>query len=171
VNVPVFPLDPSHSLRTPMVGVTTLVGGHIRRRMLSWVNELAEGGGDIPDIDPYHLLGGCAMASWTIQKTMELLGLPVTLVRGHFKSGHHCWVTIGDVIVDVTATQFGIDSPVYVTTRHLDGRYVPLLFNEDAEEEFMTGAWQRQSPILFKHDLSVIALGVKALVAPMLAAR
>lgn len=72
--------------------------------------------------------GLCAIASWELRRLLMERGLVATFVLGRFMTNNggredHAWVRVGDVILDVTARQFGLDD-VEVTSVN-DRRYRP----------------------------------------------
>ena len=73
------------------------------------------------DIDPGDLCGGCATGSYILWKVLKGLGVEADLISGEYNptGSYHAWVEVKvgryRDIVDVTATQFGLPGPVYVT--------------------------------------------------------
>jgi hypothetical protein len=55
------------------------------------------------------LRGACAIGSYILWKELCRRGLDAHFVFGGYFGGapRHCWVTVGDMIVDITASQFG----------------------------------------------------------------
>jgi hypothetical protein len=86
------------------------------------------------------LQGACAVASVLIFRQLRTLGFPAQLVLA--SDDCHCFVMVGKVVVDATASQFGFDCPDVVigTHRELARRYGKLACWEigvvtDQEEE------------------------------------
>jgi hypothetical protein len=69
------------------------------------------------------LQGACAVASVMIFRQLRALGFPAQLVLA--SDDCHCFVMVGKVVIDATATQFGFDCPDVVvgTHRELERRY------------------------------------------------
>lgn len=72
--------------------------------------------------DIYHLsfydrdlAGACAVASFFVHKKAIALGLNSILNHGYYKEDFHCWVSIDNIIIDITATQFGIKRKIFIT--------------------------------------------------------
>ena len=65
------------------------------------------------------LCGACAIASYTLWKLLLQTGYKARFVcASHGGAGCHCWVELGDNVIDVTATQFDLEHPsVYVFTK------------------------------------------------------
>jgi hypothetical protein len=71
------------------------------------------------------LQGACGISSRVLHRVFKRLGIQNDFVMGQYlKSPHlqegkdnHCWVEVPrlGVVVDITATQFGVPSPVHVT--------------------------------------------------------
>lgn len=74
--------------------------------------------GQNPELHEYiqeDMTGACATASLSLYVFLKIKGFKPTLVQGDTHSGSaHCWVEVGDLIIDVTATQFGLPE-VHVT--------------------------------------------------------
>jgi hypothetical protein len=82
------------------------------------------------------MCGACATASYILWKELCRVGFDAHFVFGEYQydiEGHfprfdwreHCWVTVGDLIVDVTASQFG-KSRIYTPRINEDYREVAL---------------------------------------------
>lgn len=109
------------------------------------------------DFDDQNLQGACGVASRVLARCYRRLGVECDFVMGWFKdpepwddeTENHCWVEIPsrDLIVDVTATQFGIQSKVYITTPGWP--YVPSVKNLKATRRL--ARWDGQSHINY-HD-------------------
>lgn len=88
-----------------LVVATTVRDGLLHARKQGW--------GDAPFWDP-DLGGACATGSAVLARMLRRRGFDVALVAGEFRRAPHCWVEFDhDTLIDVTATQFGIEDPVY----------------------------------------------------------
>lgn len=67
-----------------------------------------------PYINPESLEGACGLASYTLCRALKAFGYRAQLVYDGDEDGAHCWVELGDEVIDVTATQFGDFPEVYV---------------------------------------------------------
>ena len=79
---------------------------------------------ELGDSFPSGLGGDCAVSSYTLHKKLNRLGFKSKFVQGHYRMMEHCWVEIDNLIIDITATQFGIKEKVYIT-RTNDKNYQP----------------------------------------------
>jgi len=63
--------------------------------------------------------GACGVMSYAMYQVLKRLGLkPVLALAGpQTQTFQHCWVEVDGLIVDLTATQFGYDKTVQVTSR------------------------------------------------------
>ena len=139
---------------TAMVVMQTATA--VRREIQRWADAL----GDDYSIDPTTLRGACGIGSHLLLQALEERGiLKATFVMGrYYRNGYedrsewedatlpnHCWLVIGDTIIDITATQFEEEEElVYVTTTS-DDRYKGLHEGEDAVA-ILLNAWDDQSP-------------------------
>lgn len=57
---------------------------------------------------PPSLAGACIVASVALARLCGDYGISVEVQHGECFGLPHCWVTCGDRLVDVTATQFGL---------------------------------------------------------------
>lgn len=69
---------------------------------------------------PADLACLCLRASKALAKALTKTGIKAKLVMGGYREpygecGDHCWIEIGDKIIDITATQFGTFDRVHVT--------------------------------------------------------
>ncbi len=115
------------------------------------------------DINPNDLCGACGIASWLLTKVCRKLGYNAKFVMGVFINNHdafgfttpantHCWVVVNDlIIIDVTATQFGITDKVFVTTVD-DKRYVCHHVDKSALHRLSTWEYQSHSYHRFALD-------------------
>lgn len=149
-----FPLSEADPLfeRNHELEIAIAITGRVRYAVMNWVESFDGEAIKAPDIYPGNMTGACAIVSWMSQRILEKLRINTTLVRGEFDGRVHCWLEVGEVIVDGTATQFGIRDEVYVTLPDLDDRYDPGLYDSDVENEFHI-TWQAQSPFWFQPEL------------------
>jgi hypothetical protein len=59
------------------------------------------------------LTGACGYASYGLYRVLP----GSELVVGEYKGYHHAWVELNDKIIDITATQFGVTSKVYIVKK------------------------------------------------------
>ena len=77
------------------------------------------------------LQGYCARASYELYHCLQLADRVGDFVLGTYEDKPHCWVEIGDEIVDLTATQFCIVDAVYITNVS-NPKYKKQCINNDA---------------------------------------
>jgi len=88
----------------------------------------------------------CAVASYALYKDLLKKGYnsdTVKFVEGDFEDEYcgHCWIEIEGFIVDVTATQFGIENEIYITKIGKDRRYI-----KERETDLMPNWHMKQTP-------------------------
>lgn len=77
----------------------------------------------------------CAIASFSLYETFKKNGIKSRVIYGQLKHEHfcgdeHCWVEIPSekIIVDITATQFGIPEKVHIVSnknkRYINGKII-----------------------------------------------
>lgn len=86
-----------------------------------------------PEIGSEDLECYCAIGSKILYELAKKEGYRVSFVEGNFSNNkytawdrdipNHCWVEYKKVILDITATQFGIQEKVYIVERENDKRY------------------------------------------------
>lgn len=118
---------------------------------------------DPAEFDDLTLLGACGVSSFCLWQILLALEVDSSLVLGRFTKagrdrGFHCWVETGDIIVDVTATQFDIPSPVHVTSKN-DSRYSEITRNGGALKHLTT--WDNQGIEANMSQLQIIIDDVK----------
>lgn len=65
----------------------------------------------------------CAISSWFTSRRLKELGYDVKVIDGYYKGDEkngdsHCWMILGDKIVDLTYTQFESKAPkIYITDK------------------------------------------------------
>ena len=113
--------------------------------------------------DSDTLCGACGVASWTLKNALSHLKISSDFVMGTFnqygnhnpdEDENHCWIVIDDMIVDITATQFGIHFPVFVTSVD-DSKYCQRYKNIHAYRRLAT--WEGQSHSWYRPTLEEIA--------------
>jgi hypothetical protein len=75
------------------------------------------------DFNHTTLQGACGIASRVLHRTLKRVGVQNDFVMGTYgvslepDKDNHCWVEVGrlNIIVDITATQFGVPFSVFVT--------------------------------------------------------
>lgn len=72
-----------------------------------WAEDLIESG--YYDF-PYNLEGMCAIVSGELSKRLSIIGIPHEIAL----NDHHAFVLYNKYVVDISATQFGIDDPVWI---------------------------------------------------------
>jgi len=96
----------------------------------------------------------CAVASYTLCTELEKHGISCQMVCGEFcepdycnfdensLQANHCWVECGDLVVDVTATQFGSYRRVVITRTELGmgKNFHSMYYGDDAMYE--TSTWE-----------------------------
>ncbi len=167
-----FPLPARHRLRRSRnLGVAIAVVRRVQYDVRNWVQSVEEDyrQGPCPDIDPSDMTGACAIVSWCSQRILARLGIKASFIRGEFDGEYncHCWLQVGGVIVDGTASQFFIpgEAGVYVTTAKRDPRYEEIVRDEDADQDLLDH-WVSQSPYRFQPFLVAMEERTIAELAP-----
>lgn len=120
------------------------------RQLAEQVRKAAEE--EVGEVYGSSLSGACALASLILDEMLWKNGVKSQFVMGQFclkdQFEHdHCWVLIGDRVVDVTATQFiwkdGHDlryfAPVHMQNRlHREPEYRAIKYNDQAIREVTT---------------------------------
>lgn len=57
----------------------------------------------------------CAVASYALMTALQKKKIPCKMISGTCYYDNHCWVEVYNHIVDITATQFGINKRVYIS--------------------------------------------------------
>lgn len=102
----------------------------------------------------------CATASACLYEAFQKASISSTFCNGHFNLGadneditviNHCWIEKEGYIIDITATQFGIDNSVYVIT---DNASKYLKTNEIPSWQTMEWQWnQKPTPAIVNEIL------------------
>jgi hypothetical protein len=118
------------------------------------------------------LRGACGLGSWALSLLLQQQGIPAELVVGYywvpssyntldgatedtrlyvrktFHDGTHCWVQVGEHILDITATQFPCVADRVVHTFVGDKRY-ELLFTGTAAMKTLKEDWRDRDAKVF----------------------
>ncbi len=139
-------------------GIVIRVATQVRAEIEKWASSL---GADIWEITPEDLGGCCGIASHMLHNVLKELGIKSTFVMGHFdfEGDHtytrtnHCWLAIGDSIIDITATQFMLEK-ILITSGE-DERYYALKTGAKGIKTLLD-SWRGQSPTYYKDDMRKI---------------
>jgi hypothetical protein len=97
------------------------------------------------------LRGACGYASYGLYKVVPgssfVLGQFNDERDGNWKS--HAWIEVNDKIIDITASQFGITSEIYIINKkgNRARKYKPMMYNGKAIREVMT--WEYPEKWIF----------------------
>ncbi|HUU87864.1 MAG TPA: hypothetical protein VMX17_08935 [Candidatus Glassbacteria bacterium] len=119
------------------------------------------------------MAGYCGLGSALLHKTATVHNIKTDFVLGTFKTPNrkkkksgHCWVEFGDHIIDITASQFGINSRIYVSNIG-DDRYTYVAKNDTAIFAIETCWPPEQKFSTYVEDIIVIAKTIEAVVGKM----
>lgn len=70
---------------------------------------------NLPEHCNPNLEGCCSFGSYLLSKVLQKNGYDAYFVEGEYDDNFHCWVELDNVIIDITATQFGDLPKVYIT--------------------------------------------------------
>ena len=114
-----------------------------------------------PDIGyPEDLSCYCAIGSRILHLLAEKNGYELEFIQGYFgdvfdsdrkltsSSINHCWLEYKGHVVDITATQFGIQAPVHVVSRRNTDQYHPVLNHTKFDAN-----WDDQSPTRYTRKI------------------
>lgn len=106
-----------------------------------------------PRICQRDLMGACAISSYVLWKVLKKSGIESNFIQGDFEFewNAHCWVEIENIIVDITATQFGYDRKVVFSDKS-DVNYIPKRINLSAVRE-VNKYWHYQSIKYHHHKI------------------
>ena len=106
----------------------------------------------------------CAVASGALFQALSRKGIKVSFIKGHYlfqgndRWGNHCWVMVEDqVIVDITATQFGDLPQVLICSVHDGHYYNEAQFDNWVEIQVALQDWDDQRPTRTK-ALSILKI-------------
>jgi len=135
----------------------------VRKEVQRWAYKLE----DDYAITPDTLRGACGIASFLLHEALEAQGISSIFVMGRFWSRgysntpwadsadplytNHCWLVVDGMIVDITATQFDEEEPVYLTEAD-DDRYRPVYQNQEGVDILMS-KWDDQSPKKYPNSM------------------
>ena len=85
---------------------------------------------DNRDVDD-NLCGACAIASYTLWRVLNTLGYSPTFACIYTPDCSHCWIEIGDKMLDITATQFG-ESEIFVAS---PDHWINYFLNDDSFDD------------------------------------
>jgi len=85
----------------------------------------------------------CGIASYALKEALDCAHIDVILIYGFYEETGHCWLEYRDVIIDITATQFGVRRKVFIT-HCLNKRYKFNKVMTDMEE-FVIDGWIENS--------------------------
>lgn len=108
-----------------------------------------------PAISHRRLAGACGIASYTLYKALKRKGYNPNLVCWVSQFGGHAWVELGDIVIDVTATQFGKYPAVYIVSRDqydvIAEREGDRLYNRRAVRYIST--WHQQNHTQYQSEI------------------
>lgn len=85
------------------------------RFVAEWVRKWAEKARMDPEISiPENLTGMCSICSYVIANGLSRFNIPYKFVQNFCNCGSHVYIEVNKHIVDVTATQFGVNEKVIV---------------------------------------------------------
>lgn len=89
------------------------------------------------EISPWDLCGACGVASYALYRLYKKYRIKSKFVMGQFAdfAGCHCWVQVNKKIVDITVTQFDIETPVLIVPAN-DDRYIIEKVGKEALMDF-----------------------------------
>ena len=58
----------------------------------------------------YDLMGWCGVASFILAEELEKIGVACSVWEGTYKDTSHAWNIVDNHILDITATQFGLEN-------------------------------------------------------------
>lgn len=131
------------------------LGKQIRSEIEVWTKEN-------PDVEEGSLQGACAIASYIMYRSLIKLGFKPQFVMADSGFGAHCWVTLDDDVIDLTATQFNnlnrkhpkvliIDKRLYLNKISQLKDYKYFSFNKKAIE--ITKTWDQQNPLVYTKEI------------------
>lgn len=92
-----------------------------------------------------NLRGWCGVASVILAKELKEVGINATVWEGEYSGMPHTWIIVNNYIVDITATQFGLEE-VYITKAYNKGcKYWPIDKLEPTYEAF-EGWFENERP-------------------------
>ncbi len=131
------------------------LGKYIRSQVEIWTK-------DNPDVDEWNLAGACAIASYAMYRALIKFGYKPEFIIADSGCGCHCWISLDDYIIDLTATQFNMSLPKVLITKNKDyfkaipelKNYYSIKKNSSAVRD--TRKWNQQSPIIYTKEIRKI---------------
>lgn len=110
------------------------------------------------------LKGACALASWALYTVLSAREPKhVRFVAGYYLTDEdvpHCWVEYHNLIIDLTATQFGKEFPDLFITSISNPNYVKL--SEDAHAFEEVNRWgygaPRNAPLSLRNAVDILTI-------------
>jgi len=97
----------------------------------------------------------CGFSSYVIEKALQEREYQTELVMGEWNGSKHVWLEVGDLLLDVTLTQFGMGYlEVNVNPTSLCDQYVGIFRGEEAHEHLED--WDEQSPQWYPDEVGAI---------------
>ncbi len=107
---------------------------------------------EIPGVHRFideNLMGACAIASFFLHHKLKSEGISSSFIEGFYgiDDSPHCWLTIENSIIDITATQFNYFDKVIILGSGKKGNYIPKSTGRIAFQ--WVKGWEKQSPFLY----------------------
>lgn len=108
-----------------------------------------------PAISHKRLAGACGIASYTLYRALKRKGYSPILACWVSKFGGHAWVELGNIVIDVTATQFGRYPAVHIVGRNqydvIEKREGEIVYNRKAVRCIST--WHQQNHTQYQSEI------------------
>jgi hypothetical protein len=137
--------------------LTKEIGLKVRRLVEKWT-------ADNTEVTSDDLCGACAIASFALWRVLRSLGIKakiVCVIVAAFGESH-CWVEVGGLAYDLTATQFDsnaakveVRSVAYMARKFRGKRY------EGKEAEEYISSWGSQSPVRYRSKISSMVYRIR----------
>jgi len=125
----------------------------------------------------HGMAGYCGIGSLLLHKAASSVNIKTDFILGTFKTSKeskklsgHCWVEFENNIIDVTASQFGMESRVYVSTLE-DDRYRFIIKNDLAIVSIESSWPNEQKLSTYAKDLILISKTVERVALEMMRKR
>lgn len=140
-----------------------VIGERVRSSVCDWAHRHPQNNNAFSARD---LAGCCAIASYALCKALSAKGFKPEFVCGVESSwGSHCWVECKNYIVDITATQFGIKTPVHIVKikngENKTGIYNFNVYLRGKVALKETLSWEYQNAFLFKDKVHSLVRTLK----------
>jgi len=131
------------------------IANEVRHEIENWVHEKHNQISKF-EINKQNLAGACGISSWLLNKLLKKNKIHSELVAGYYVHTvpvGHCWVELiqSAHIVDITATQFGINDKVYI--KKVDGDKMYKVSRHGKAAEHVLKSWGNQNPFSYEQDL------------------